>query len=75
MVTCDPPPAVAKGVFSPVKESYDYREVVQYKCQNDYTLNGSISISCSEHGTFGPAPTCVRKCFIIFLIFLNIFPV
>ncbi|XP_039655329.1 complement component receptor 1-like protein [Perca fluviatilis] len=59
VVTCGPPPVVVNGVFSPVKESYDYREVVQYKCQNDYTLNGSISISCSEHGTFGPAPTCV----------------
>ncbi|XP_028437747.1 sushi, von Willebrand factor type A, EGF and pentraxin domain-containing protein 1-like [Perca flavescens] len=61
VVTCDPPPEVVNGVFSPVKESYDYREVVQYKCQNDYTLNGSSSISCLEHGTFGPAPTCVRK--------------
>ncbi|KAF1390072.1 hypothetical protein PFLUV_G00054320 [Perca fluviatilis] len=59
VVTCDPPPVVANGVFSPVKESYDYREVVQYKCQNDYTLSGSSSISCSEHGTFGPSPTCV----------------
>ncbi|XP_078111844.1 C4b-binding protein alpha chain-like isoform X4 [Sander vitreus] len=59
VVTCDPPPAVANGVFSPVKESYDYSEVVQYKCQKDYTLSGSSSISCSEHGTFGPAPTCV----------------
>ncbi|XP_028437755.1 complement receptor type 2-like isoform X2 [Perca flavescens] len=59
VVTCDPPPAVLIGVFSPNKESYNYREVVQYRCQNDYTLNGSSSISCSEHGTFGPAPTCV----------------
>uniref|UniRef100_A0A8C9XX27 Sushi domain-containing protein n=1 Tax=Sander lucioperca TaxID=283035 RepID=A0A8C9XX27_SANLU len=61
VVTCDPPPTVANGVVTPVKDSYDCSEVVQYKCQNDYTLSGSSSISCSEHGTFGPAPTCVRK--------------
>uniref|UniRef100_A0A8C9XT43 Sushi domain-containing protein n=1 Tax=Sander lucioperca TaxID=283035 RepID=A0A8C9XT43_SANLU len=61
VVTCDPPPLVVNGVFSPLKESYNYGEVVQYKCQKDYTLSGSSSISCSEHGTFGPAPTCVRK--------------
>uniref|UniRef100_A0A8C9XT34 Sushi domain-containing protein n=1 Tax=Sander lucioperca TaxID=283035 RepID=A0A8C9XT34_SANLU len=61
VVTCDPPPLVVNGVFSPLKESYNYGEVVQYKCQKDYTLSGSSSISCSEHGTFGPAPTCDPK--------------
>uniref|UniRef100_A0A8C9XV73 Sushi domain-containing protein n=1 Tax=Sander lucioperca TaxID=283035 RepID=A0A8C9XV73_SANLU len=60
VVTCDLPPVVVNGVFSPLKESYDYGEVVQYKCQNDYTLSGSSSISCSEHGTFGPAPACCK---------------
>ncbi|XP_034731640.1 membrane cofactor protein-like [Etheostoma cragini] len=59
VVTCDLPPVVANGVFSPVKDFYIYREVVQYKCLNGYTLSGSTSISCSEHGTFGPAPACV----------------
>ncbi|XP_044068660.1 C4b-binding protein alpha chain-like isoform X3 [Siniperca chuatsi] len=56
VVTCDPPPMVANGAFSPDKEIYEYREVVRYTCQNDFTLNGSVSIACSEDGTFVPGP-------------------
>uniref|UniRef100_A0A8P4FWJ7 Sushi domain-containing protein n=1 Tax=Dicentrarchus labrax TaxID=13489 RepID=A0A8P4FWJ7_DICLA len=60
VVSCDPPPAVADGTFKPVSESYSYRDVVQYSCQKGYTLNGSISASCSDDGTFQPAPpSCI----------------
>uniref|UniRef100_A0A3Q1JUM2 Sushi domain-containing protein n=1 Tax=Anabas testudineus TaxID=64144 RepID=A0A3Q1JUM2_ANATE len=61
VVKCDPPPEIVNGAFSPVKEEYSYRDVVQYSCKKDYTLSGSTSTSCSEDGTFKPLnpPTCV----------------
>ncbi|XP_045912458.1 C4b-binding protein alpha chain-like isoform X3 [Micropterus dolomieu] len=61
VVTCDPPPVVEQGTFSPKKETYKFKDVVQYSCQNNYTLDGSMSLSCSEDGTFVPAPPkCIK---------------
>ncbi|XP_040009041.1 complement receptor type 1-like isoform X8 [Xiphias gladius] len=61
VMTCDPPPTIANGDFSPKKEeSYDYREAVQYSCEKNYVLNGSKSVTCSEDGTFQPnPPSCI----------------
>ncbi|XP_070824900.1 C4b-binding protein [Chaetodon trifascialis] len=59
-VTCNPPPMITNGTFSPNEETYSYGKVVQYSCQNGFTLNGTKSVSCSDDGTFQPAPpTCV----------------
>ncbi|XP_076598045.1 C4b-binding protein alpha chain-like isoform X3 [Chaetodon auriga] len=59
-VTCDPPPMIVDGTFSPIKETYSYGDIVQYSCQSGLTLNGSKSVSCSDDGTFQPAPpTCI----------------
>lgn len=61
VVTCDLPPVVEQGTFSPKKETYKFKDVVQYSCQNGYTLDGSKSLSCSEDGTFVPAPPkCIK---------------
>uniref|UniRef100_A0AAQ5Y7L8 Sushi domain-containing protein n=1 Tax=Amphiprion ocellaris TaxID=80972 RepID=A0AAQ5Y7L8_AMPOC len=61
VLKCDPPADITDGKFSPHKESYEYLEVVQYSCVNDYTLNGSKSLSCSTDGKFTPdPPTCTR---------------
>nr|XP_057907600.1 membrane cofactor protein-like isoform X2 [Doryrhamphus excisus] len=61
VVTCEPPSQVENGFFSPVLEIYDYRAAVQYSCQKDYTLNGSIILSCSENAKFQPdPPVCVK---------------
>ncbi|XP_054465447.1 C4b-binding protein alpha chain-like isoform X2 [Anoplopoma fimbria] len=61
VVTCDKPVPVVAGSFSPSKEVYEYREVIQYTCEKDYTLNGSKSASCSENGMFKPAPPkCIK---------------
>ncbi|XP_075953918.1 C4b-binding protein alpha chain-like isoform X8 [Anarhichas minor] len=60
VVTCGPLKSVVAGTFSPIQESYQFQQVVQFSCHNDYTRNGSKSLSCSEDGTFQPAPpTCV----------------
>uniref|UniRef100_A0A674MPT3 Sushi domain-containing protein n=1 Tax=Takifugu rubripes TaxID=31033 RepID=A0A674MPT3_TAKRU len=61
LVTCDPPAGIPNGLFSPVKDVYNYREVVQYSCTGDFTLSGSKSVTCSEDGTFTPGlPQCTE---------------
>ncbi|XP_049921039.1 regulator of complement activation group 2 gene 1 isoform X9 [Epinephelus moara] len=61
VVTCDPPPPVQNSTFRPDKEVYQYGEVVEYSCQQDYTLSGSRTISCSADGRFEPSPpTCIK---------------
>ncbi|XP_038143249.1 membrane cofactor protein-like [Cyprinodon tularosa] len=56
---------IANGkVESPQKEEYEYGEVVQYSCDNDYALIGSSSLTCGENGKFEPPtssspPSCV----------------
>ncbi|XP_044206689.1 membrane cofactor protein-like isoform X7 [Thunnus albacares] len=64
-VTCDlPQTEFVGGSFNPVKDTYNYGEVVTFSCQKDYTLDGSKTISCSENAKFHPSPpTCVKvKC-------------
>lgn len=66
-MTCPRPPIVADGTFSPNKESYQYKDVVEYSCHKDFILSGVKSMSCSLDGTFKPAPpTCNSKCFFSF---------
>ncbi|XP_059188459.1 membrane cofactor protein-like isoform X3 [Centropristis striata] len=61
VVTCPAPPPVQNGNYSPIKEPYEYLEVVQYTCARDYTLIGTRTLSCSANGTFTPdPPTCTR---------------
>ncbi|KAM4570642.1 C4b-binding protein alpha chain-like [Fundulus diaphanus] len=62
MVKCATPGGIVNGTFSPVKDSYDYRDVVQYSCSKDLVLKGSRELTCSEDGNFSPAPpTCVSQ--------------
>ncbi|XP_030277620.1 zona pellucida sperm-binding protein 3 receptor-like isoform X1 [Sparus aurata] len=59
MIICNPPPPGANRIISPVKEVYKYKDVVQYTCPKGFKLSGSNSASCSDDGTFKPAPpTC-----------------
>uniref|UniRef100_A0A674P4K4 Sushi domain-containing protein n=2 Tax=Takifugu rubripes TaxID=31033 RepID=A0A674P4K4_TAKRU len=61
VVTCDLPAGIPNGLFKPVKDVYNYREVVQYSCTGDFTLSGSKSVTCSEDGTFTPGlPQCTE---------------
>ncbi|KAM8754572.1 C4b-binding protein alpha chain-like isoform 2-T2 [Acanthopagrus schlegelii] len=63
VVTCNPPHVVVNGSFSPVKEVYKYGDVVQYSCKTNLSLSGSNSATCSDDGTFKPAPpTCIMVC-------------
>ncbi|KAK5924471.1 hypothetical protein CgunFtcFv8_001334 [Champsocephalus gunnari] len=58
---CQPPETPTIGSFSPVKDEYEYREVINFSCPETFTLNGSKSLSCSVTGVFLPAvPKCVH---------------
>ena len=66
MVTCDPPPPIKDGDFSPSKDMYNYEEVVRYKCRDNLEVNGSQKLRCTSEGTFDSAPpNCVRECLLI----------
>ncbi|XP_073326194.1 complement receptor type 1-like isoform X2 [Pagrus major] len=61
VVTCDPPPLVSDATFTPRKDSYDHGDAIRYSCEAGLTLSGPALISCSNNGTFQPAPpTCVK---------------
>ncbi|XP_068604173.1 C4b-binding protein alpha chain-like isoform X2 [Brachionichthys hirsutus] len=60
-VACLSPPAVANGTFGPERASYRYGDAVQYVCETGFILSGPEQLSCSDEGTFKPAPpTCTR---------------
>lgn len=69
VVKCDSPPAVINGKYDE-SDSYSYREVVQYTCDDGFTMIGSKSITCSKDGRFEPAPP---KCTSRFASFKNLF--
>lgn len=56
VVKCAPPPNIQNGRFEPLNEVYDYSQAVIYSCHRDYTLIGESLLSCSDNGTFHPAP-------------------
>ncbi|KAG7236926.1 hypothetical protein INR49_000010, partial [Caranx melampygus] len=55
-VPCEVPPAVEHASVSPVKDSYHYRDSIEYTCVSNYTLIGQASLTCSKYGTFTPNP-------------------
>lgn len=67
VVTCDPPPAIVDGTQDPVKDVYDYKDVVQYSCNRGLALIGSSTISCSADEQFNPSPPQCKSRFAAFL--------
>nr|XP_024662198.1 membrane cofactor protein isoform X3 [Maylandia zebra] len=58
---CESPPVVQDGTFTPIKELYDYKDVIVYTCKSGYTRNGSRQLDCSDDGTFKPEPPkCIK---------------
>uniref|UniRef100_A0A8C7HQ03 Sushi domain-containing protein n=1 Tax=Oncorhynchus kisutch TaxID=8019 RepID=A0A8C7HQ03_ONCKI len=57
VVKCGAPPVVANGsLLYRAEESYAYREVVEYQCDRQLTLDGPRFLHCSETGEFEPNP-------------------
>ncbi|KAF7696157.1 hypothetical protein HF521_006251 [Silurus meridionalis] len=55
-VKCLPPPSIKDGTFEPMEDFYNYNEVVTYSCDSGVHLIGTSELSCSNDGTFQPAP-------------------
>ncbi|XP_067227727.1 complement component receptor 1-like protein [Chanodichthys erythropterus] len=64
VVKCEAPPTIENGQLDEVpRDSYDYSEVVSYKCNRGLSLIGSSTLNCSEDGTFKPdPPKCLDGC-------------
>ncbi|KAL1020682.1 hypothetical protein UPYG_G00003290 [Umbra pygmaea] len=62
VVKCGPPPPITNGgPESPPEEEYKYGDVVLYHCSENFTVNGTQSIKCSESGKFEPSPPqCIK---------------
>ncbi|XP_032368577.1 complement decay-accelerating factor isoform X2 [Etheostoma spectabile] len=60
IVTCDKPGDVTNGRSSwDSQDQPKYGEIIQYVCNNGYTLVGKASIVCSETGRYdSPPPAC-----------------
>ncbi|XP_041712473.1 C4b-binding protein alpha chain isoform X2 [Coregonus clupeaformis] len=62
VVKCGKPPTIVKGgPVIPPEDEYSYGSVVEYSCENDYTLVGTRSIACDKDGEFQPAPPECKK--------------
>ncbi|XP_058618937.1 complement receptor type 1-like [Onychostoma macrolepis] len=60
-VKCTAPPAIENGQLdNEPLESYEYLQVVSYRCNGGLNLIGQSTLHCSEDGTFKPDPP---KCF------------
>ncbi|KAK9954204.1 hypothetical protein ABG768_016298, partial [Culter alburnus] len=64
VVKCKTPPTIENGQLDgEPQNSYDYSQVVSYKCNGEFILTGSPRLRCSEDGTFKPdPPKCLAQC-------------
>ncbi|XP_056306040.1 regulator of complement activation group 2 gene 1 isoform X3 [Danio aesculapii] len=61
---CEAPPSIKNGdlVDEPL-ESYEYSQVVTYRCNPGFSLSGVSNLHCSDDGTFKPdPPKCLDGC-------------
>ncbi|XP_020346724.1 complement decay-accelerating factor isoform X1 [Oncorhynchus kisutch] len=60
VVTCEEPIDIMNGMISekPDKQFPEYGDVIQYSCDEGYTLIGNISIECDEDGEYSFLPEC-----------------
>lgn len=57
VVKCGKPPTIVNGgPVMPSEEEYEYKSVVGYSCEKEFTLVGAKSIVCEKDGEFQPAP-------------------
>ncbi|XP_044205884.1 complement decay-accelerating factor isoform X2 [Thunnus albacares] len=66
IITCDKPGNVTNGKHLwEVERDPEYQEIIQYVCNDGYTLIGSDHIMCSETGEYDPQPPeCKENVFI-----------
>ncbi|XDV46054.1 hypothetical protein PO909_014025 [Leuciscus waleckii] len=64
VVKCKAPPAIVNGQLGEQPlDSYEYQQVVSYRCNSGLSLIGSSTLHCSDNGTFIPdPPKCLDVC-------------
>ncbi|XP_070967449.1 complement decay-accelerating factor-like isoform X3 [Oncorhynchus clarkii lewisi] len=62
VVTCEEPIDIMNGMISekPDKQFPEYGDVIQYSCDEGYTLIGNISIECEEDGEYNSFPPACK---------------
>ncbi|KAK3574905.1 hypothetical protein QTP86_018370 [Hemibagrus guttatus] len=60
MVTCGKPPEIPNSVIvsDRKKEIMEFEDVIEYDCEDGYTLVGNASVVCQENGKYSSLPQC-----------------
>ncbi|XP_060775417.1 CUB and sushi domain-containing protein 1 isoform X2 [Neoarius graeffei] len=60
VVTCGEFPEIPRSIIvsRPIKESLEFKDVIEYRCEDKYTLVGNGSVVCQENGNFSSLPQC-----------------
>ncbi|ROL50792.1 Membrane cofactor protein [Anabarilius grahami] len=59
MITCDEPNPIEHGKFSKPRNIIQLDDVVEYSCDDNYTLVGNKSITCGQYWEYSsPPPQC-----------------
>ncbi|XP_017335787.1 sushi, von Willebrand factor type A, EGF and pentraxin domain-containing protein 1 [Ictalurus punctatus] len=63
MVTCGKVPAVPHSVIVShlTKELLEFEDVIEYLCEDNYTLVGNGSVVCQENRTYSSLPQCKER--------------
>lgn len=62
-VRCPQPPPIGNGQVSPQQPIFRENDVVQYTCNQPYTLVGDATRRCQNNVTWsGDEPTCEKRC-------------
>ncbi|XP_053088000.1 CUB and sushi domain-containing protein 1 isoform X2 [Pangasianodon hypophthalmus] len=64
LVTCGKLPEIPHSVIvsEPAKEIIGFGDVIEYSCEDKYTLVGNRSVVCQENGNYSSLPQCQGEC-------------
>ncbi|KAK2857890.1 hypothetical protein Q7C36_005809 [Tachysurus vachellii] len=64
LVTCEKPPEIPHSVIvsNHNKGTTEFGDVIEYRCEHNYTLVGNKSVVCQENGKYSSLPQCKGEC-------------
>ncbi|GAA6094013.1 sushi, von Willebrand factor type A, EGF and pentraxin domain-containing protein 1 isoform X7, partial [Tachysurus ichikawai] len=62
--TCEEPPKIPHSVIVSKhnKRTIEFGDVIEYRCEHNYTLVGNKSVVCQENGKYSSLPQCKGEC-------------
>ncbi|XP_047669845.1 sushi, von Willebrand factor type A, EGF and pentraxin domain-containing protein 1 isoform X3 [Tachysurus fulvidraco] len=62
--TCEKPPEIPHSVIvsNHTKGIIEFGDVIEYRCEHNYTLVGNKSVVCQENGKYSSLPQCKGEC-------------